>query len=186
MDSDHHQIQTARGVYINPPQKVFIHDHVWLTGNIRIHANADIGCNSIIGPFCVINEKIPMCSSVSAYGELNLNSFAGRWSSASNNIVRKDVNSKGKYRQILVGYGKEGKEYYKKQKDYVDFIIDNNSKDKDVVSFKEFLIDKKNIDSNYLFVIGSTKYCEELTKMIRKEYPKANIVLHSEIIHNSK
>lgn len=187
MDSDFHQVQTKNGKSFNFPRELIIKDHVWLAGDDRIQANnmdnvTIIGCNVIIGPNVVISDSIPDNCSVKSNGGLKIDLFNGRWSRCSNKTIRKGINSKGTYKQILIGFGKEGREYYHKQKEYIDIVIDNNSTDDRVVSFDAFCERTKDIGKGYAIIIGSSKYYRELYKMVKSKYPNIPIFKHTDVL----
>lgn len=173
LDSDFHQIQMQNGTMINPPQEIVVEDHVWFAGNAKVLRGTIVGENCIIGPNVVIKRNIPANSSVSTDGDIRIVNFPGRWSEKANRTYSENL-FEGK-KQILVGYGKDGKEYYRKQKKYIEIVIDNNLKDDLPITFKEFIRRYPVVDDGYVFVIGSTRYFRELYKMVKKVYPKAKI-----------
>lgn len=181
LDSDFHQLQSARGSITNPPKKVTISDHVWMAGDVRVLSGSSIGYNVVIAANSIIKGNIPSNSYVESVKSNIVNSFAGRWSRKTNNIISSGRNSKGNHRQILVGFGNDGKNYYSKQACFIDYIIDNGKKEKGVVSLSEFHEKYPRINDDSVFVIASLKYQKELTKAVKKLYPRDSVYLFTEI-----
>ena len=174
-DSDFHAMMTSSGNIINRPQKVTIGDHVWVTSNVTILPGAKIGDNVIVTPNSIVKGSIP---SNSCIRDGIIKSFPGWWSEKSN--AKYEVYIKDK-KIIMVGYGKEGKEFYKKYKDQIIQIIDNSSQDKKTITFKNFLQQNIMIESDMIFVICSSKFFDELYFMVRKEYQYVTIIAGNDL-----
>ena len=163
-DSDFHALHTSRGGIINRPRKVIIGNHVWVTSNNNILPGSHIGDNVVVGCQNSINFNVPDNSFVRNNKVLL---FSGWWSELSN--MKQETLAFGK-KIIIVGFGMEGKRFYSKYKDEVIAVIDNYSKCKEVVTFREFVKYKKKLNEDEVFVICSTKYFNELYNMIRTRY----------------
>lgn len=57
-DSDFHSIYNKSGIACNPPKKVQIQDHVWLTSNIVVQKGVTIGKDSLITAFTTVNRDV--------------------------------------------------------------------------------------------------------------------------------
>ena len=152
-----------------------------MPGDVRVLSGSNIKGNSIIGSYVTITGEIPMGSSVAPKSGFVVNRFDGMWSIRSNDVLHPNINSKDGLKQILVGYGKEGKEYFAVQKNFISNIIDNNSKEEGVVTMDAFAKANPNLSEEYVFVIGSSKYYDELKKMIQKKYKNHRICSCKEI-----
>lgn len=58
-DSDFHTINNREGIPCNPPKKVIIEDHVWLTSNIIVQKGVTIGKDSLITAYTSVNRDVP-------------------------------------------------------------------------------------------------------------------------------
>lgn len=58
-DSDFHTIFNQSGIPCNPPKKVKLEDHVWLTSNIIVQKGVTIGKGSLITAFTTVNKEVP-------------------------------------------------------------------------------------------------------------------------------
>lgn len=103
----------------------------------------------------------------------SISDFSGWWSERPNIKGETIIGDK---KLIVVGYGAEGKDFVSRTKKQVIAIIDNRSKDTNVVSFDAFTDRNKEIADDEAFVICSTKYFDELYEMVRKRFPDALIV----------
>lgn len=173
-DSDFHAMLTSSGAVANKPNKTEIGSHVWITSNNTILSGSIIGDNSVIGSGNHINYCVPPNSFVRDNKVLQ---FTGWWSERSN--MKGEILVRDK-KLILVGFGKEGKAFFSKNKKQVEAIIDNHSNSQLTVSFKEFIKEKKFIDQDEAFVICSSKYFDELYQMVRERYPDALIVSNNQ------
>lgn len=175
-DSDFHMMLTSSGHQINRPRKVCIGDHVWMPSNITILPGANIGDNVIITPKSTIKHMIP---SNSIYKDGKSAEFLGWWSDKHNN---KYLDILKNHSIIMVGFGKEGKMFYARNKEKIEYIIDNASSDERTIKFKDFV--KKEIEclnEKYIFVITSSRYYEKLYLMVRNQYKDALIISGDDI-----
>lgn len=58
-DSDFHTIYNRYGIASNPPKKVEIEDHVWLTSNIIVQKGVTIGEGSLVTAYTTVNNDVP-------------------------------------------------------------------------------------------------------------------------------
>lgn len=58
-DSDFHTIFNKAGIPANPPKKVKVEDHVWLTSNIIVQKGITIGKDSLITAYTTVNKDVP-------------------------------------------------------------------------------------------------------------------------------
>lgn len=172
-DSDFHQFQDDAGRQKNPPKEVTIENHVWLGADSMVLKGVIIGQDSMVAAKTLVNKDIPERSLVT---EAQMTS-----------VARNDVNWKRErptagsskfegYKLILFGYGVKGKEFARKYGDRIAYIVDNHVKDENVISFKEFTKKHPQLGEEYLWVIASPNYFEEMYRQVEKKYPDAGIV----------
>lgn len=169
-DSDFHQVFDQSGNEANFPQKVCIEDHVWLTGNITVLKGARIGQGAIISAYTQINKDVPQDTLISgkSVGKPIKETYGWR---------RQRFKYAGKnWKYILYGYGYYGKQFYKKHKEDILYIIDNGLKESNIYSFKEFNEKHPTIDENLVWVITAQNYFEELYQQVRSKYPNHTII----------
>lgn len=174
-DSDFHKLMTSSGNAFNRPQKISIGDHVWITSNVTILPGAKLGNNIIISPHSIIKHPIP---SESYYKDGKSSPFPGWWSDKANNKYQEVLKNK---KIVMVGFGREGKVFYERYKEKIEYIIDNGSSDERTIKFKDFVKKKDYLDEKFVFVITSSKFYEELYLMVRKQYEDAFIISGSDI-----
>lgn len=180
-DSDFHQILNEEGKYKNYPQEVIIEDHVWLTGNININKGVYIKEGCIVANQTVINNDIPEYSLVAGRSNARVIKEKVRW---SRNLVKKYEKEFNEKRILLYGYGIEGTKFYKKYKDRIEFIIDNNRKAENIMTFEEFVRRTSNTicnENEWICVIASPNYYDDLYMQVRNQYPNMMIIPYWEV-----
>lgn len=178
-DSDFHQICDERNTPKNEPQPILIEDHVWLTGNVTVLRGTKIGANSIVSAYSQVSKDImpwTRAGSDTRAKEIGNASYWNRTSVKRHKDIMKDS------RIILFGYGEIGKIFARMYSERVDYIVDNNVKDDNVVSFDEFYRKNKELPNGYIWVIAAPKYFEELYACVRKRYPTVKIFSATDII----
>ena len=180
-DSDFHQIFNAAGESKNYPQEVIIEDHVWLTANININKGVHIKEGCIVANQTVVNNDIPEYSLVAGQSNGRVIRDNIRW---SRNAVKKYKHEFDEKRIILYGFGFEGKKFYKSHKDRIEFIIDNNQKEENIMTFDEFVQKTGDLISNqeeWICVIAAFNYYESLYHQVKEVYPDMMVIPVSEI-----
>lgn len=169
-DSDFHALHTSSGSVINRPRQTEIGNHVWITSNNTILPGSTIGDNTVVANRNTINYHVP-ANSIVRDNKVSL--FSGWWSELPNMKEETLVHGKS---MIIVGYGMEGKAFYAKHKECVTAIIDNHTNCENVISLEKYSKEKSETNEDEVFVICSTKYFDELYKMVRAKYPNSRIV----------
>lgn len=171
-DSDFHQMLDCNNKVYNIPQKVEIGGHVWLTNNLKILKGSKIGHGSIVSSYSQVRGEFPP------------NSLIGQDGSRCK-VIKNPVTwsreepfkyAKGEKKLILFGYNDIGVRFYDDYREDIKFIVDNNKKSDGVVTFEQFYNDHKHISKEYVWVIASANYSDEIYRIIRDKYPENEIL----------
>lgn len=177
-DSDFHQILDDNLKQTNLSEEVIIEDHVWLTANINVNKGVKIGQGSIITNQTVVNRNVPRYSLVAGQSIGKVIKENVLW---SRNPVKKYQSEIANRRIILYGYGIIGKKFCVKYSDRIAYIIDNFVQGEEIWNFNRFCDNCYNLDmKDYVWVIASSNYYEELYEQIKKYFDNAFIISYRE------
>lgn len=180
-DSDFHQIIDKNGEQENGAKEVIIEDHVWLTSNVNVHKGAHIGEGSVIANQTIIGSYVPKYSLVGNERSLDIIKSDIRWKRNSDKLYLKEFEDR---KIILYGFGVEGKKFYKKYKEKIGFVIDNNEKLEVAISFEEFTKHAEEIQrrsNEWLGVIAAPNYYDELYYQLKTLVESLTIVPYHQI-----
>ena len=168
-DSDFHQIGKNSGA-----EKVVIEDHVWLTGNINVNKGVRVGEGSIVASQTVLNKDVPKYSLVAGKAIGTVVRSDVSWKRTTANPYVEDMETK---RIILYGFGKEGQLFYQSYFDYVDYIVDDCSKEDRCITLNQFYCKHNALDDEkYCWVIADKENYDKIFHQIRSRYYRMTIL----------
>ncbi|MBQ8197888.1 MAG: Coenzyme F420 hydrogenase/dehydrogenase, beta subunit C-terminal domain [Lachnospiraceae bacterium] len=178
-DSDFHQLLNDDGEQTNAPREVIIGNHVWLGANSTVLKGVKIGNHSVVAANALVSKDVPERALVAGTNSGFVINNSVNWK-RDRCLKHDDLFERTKI--ILYGYGQMGKEFEKKYQNQIGYILDNRSKEEGVFSFLDFyeMYKEDSLVDEYVWVIASANYFEELYRQVRSKYPNMIVVAANE------